>query len=167
MDHPLRGNAAVAAGDEPSTLSAAAAIGIDLSGHRSRCVDGRILATDGNDLVLVMTRAHLRAGIGMERRAWSRTFTLKEFARRAADVTPATPDEGFAGWRRRLADGRRAADMMTADPRDDLADPYGLALRRHVEMLSEVERLVDQVVRVGPWQADDVHPRERLANDRW
>ena len=158
----LQGRAAI----DPGTLSAAAAIGIDLSSHEPRSLDGPTLATDGADLILVATRAHLRTVVGIERAAWPRTFTLKEFARRAAGVAPATSTEGFSGWLSRVAAGRRAADMMTAEPDDDLADPYGLALRHHVTMLDELAELVEQIVRAGPWLAGRPLTGEPLAYDR-
>ncbi|MBA3606135.1 MAG: hypothetical protein H0W46_09225 [Acidimicrobiia bacterium] len=45
---------------------AAAAVGIALDGHVSRVLDPTILATDGANLVLTMTRAHLRDVIGVD-----------------------------------------------------------------------------------------------------
>ena len=65
-----------------------------------------ILATDGADLVLTMTREHLRHVVAMDPSAWPRTFTLKEFVRRAQSVAPATAGAGgFPRWLDRAGDG--------------------------------------------------------------
>ena len=63
---------------------------------------------DGADLVLVMTREHVRDVVVLDRDAWSRTFTLKELVRRAQGVEPPSAADGVAGWLRRLGEGRRA-----------------------------------------------------------
>ncbi len=79
------------------------------------------------------------------------TFTLKELVRRAQGVAPPAAADGVAGWLRRLGEGRRAADMMVADPLDDVTDPHGLRRSAHVAMIDETSALVDQLVRFGPW----------------
>lgn len=137
------------------TIAAADAFSIDLAGHTARTLDVETLATDGADLVLTMTRQHLRAVVGVDPKTWRRTFTLKELVRRAAAGSPATEVEGFEGWLRRMAAGRRAAELMMPDPDDDVADPYGRPRRQHDTMVSEVSALVDRLVRVGPWRAVD------------
>jgi protein-tyrosine phosphatase len=133
------------------TLRAAAAIGIDLGDHVARPLDREVLDRDGADLVLAMTREHLRYVVGLDVRAWPRTFTLKELVRRAQVTPPATRAEGVAGWLRRVGEGRRAADLMTADPLDDIADPYGLPRSEHSVMIDETSALVDRLVQLGPW----------------
>ena len=134
-----------------NTIAAAADIGIDVSTHRPRPLDRRMLGTDGADLVLTMARAHLPAVTGLDPSAWPRTFTLKELARRAVASDPPVRDEGFVGWRRRMADGRSAAAMLSPDPADDVADPYGLPMAEHVAMVAEVASTIDQLIRWGPW----------------
>ena len=145
------GTRRVDAQTDMNTVTAAAGIGIDLNGHLPRVLDREILTTDGADLVLVMTREHLRDVVVLDRDAWSRTFTLKELVRRAQGVEPPTAADGVTGWLRRLGEGRRAADMIVADPLDDLADPHGLPRPAHVAMIDETSALVDQLVRFGPW----------------
>ena len=133
------------------TLTAAAGIGIDLGDHVARPLDREVLDRDGADLVLAMTREHLRTVVGLDVRAWPRTFTLKELVRRAQAIPPATQAEGVAGWLRRVGEGRRADEMMTADPLDDVADPYGRPRSEHRVMIEETSALVDRLVRLGPW----------------
>ena len=120
-------------------IAAAEAIGLDLSDHRARRLTKEILATDGADLVLTMTREHLRHVVAMDRSAWPRTFTLKELARRSAAVGPARADDGgFAAWLGRVGADRRAADMLRPDGVDDIADPYGAPRDEHDRMTSTV-----------------------------
>jgi protein-tyrosine phosphatase len=134
-----------------NTIAAAADIGIDVSTHRPRALDRQMLGADGAELVLTMARAHLPAVTGLDPSAWPRTFTLKELARRAVASDPPERDEGFIGWRTRMADGRSAAAMLSPDPADDVADPYGLPLPEHVAMIAEVAAAIDQLIRWGPW----------------
>lgn len=136
---------------DPSTVAAAAGAGIDISGHRSRVLDRDILAADGADLVLTMTRGHLPAVVTLDPGAWTRTFTLKELARRANTEIPPNPEEGFSGWLARMAAGRQAREMMRADPLDDVADPYGMPKRHHLDMVAEVSHEVDRLIKAGPW----------------
>lgn len=123
------------------TRRAAAEAGLDLDAHRSRAVDRRVLDEDGADLVLTMTREHLRAVVGLEPGVWPRAFTLKELVRRGSEIGPVSAHGELAAWRRAAAEGRRAADLIRPDPRDDVADPYGAALAAHVEMVRELDTL--------------------------
>lgn len=117
----------------------------------SRRLDREILAVDGADLVVTMTRVHLPAVVALDPGAWPRTFTLKELARRANTLEPPTPVEGFSGWLARMGSGRQARQLMKAEPFDDVADPYGLPKRHHVAMVAEVAHHVDLLINRGPW----------------
>lgn len=136
---------------DPNTIRAASDVGIEVSEHRPRVLDRNILAEEGADLVLTMTRAHLPDVVGLDPAAWPRTFTLKELARRANSLEPPRTGEGFSGWLARMAEGRRARDMLHGDPLDDVADPYGLPKRHHVEMIAEVAHQVELLMQCGPW----------------
>ena len=137
------------------TAAAAAQAGIDLTDHEARLLDDGVLATDGADLVLVMSRAQLRYLTGREPGAWSRTFTLKELARRAAAAGPPQPGDDLEAWLQRVSVDRRAAELMTPNRIDDVVDPYGHPRREHVAMVTELARAVDQLADCGFWG----HPR--------
>lgn len=138
---------------DPGTVSAAAEVGVDLGGHTSRTLDRAMLADDGADLVVTMTREHLRDVIGLDAGAWPRTFTLKELARRAISAEAPADDESFEAWRKRLGQGRQASAMLKPDRADDVTDPYGQPRRFHAEMVAEVSQAIDQFVAAGPWSA--------------
>lgn len=137
---------------DANTIRAAADVGVDLTEHRPRHLDPSVLATDGADLVLVMERSHLPQVVDVDPDAWSRTFTLKELARRAAMAAPASSREGFEPWRARLAAGRTAATMIKPSELDDIADPYGGPRRDHVVMVGELVNTVAALVEHGPWR---------------
>jgi protein-tyrosine phosphatase len=138
---------------DPNTVAAAASAGLELADHRPRQLDTATLAADGADLVLVMARSHLPHVVDLDPEAWPRTFTLKELARRAASAAPSGRDEGFEQWRDRLAAGRLAADMIKPSELDDVADPYGGPWPEHVAMVSELVRVVSDLVEHGPWRS--------------
>ncbi len=130
------------------TTRAARAVDLDLGGHRSRMLTQDLIDTDGADLVITMTREHLRTVVGIQADAWPRAFTLKELARRGLDVSASVTD--ISEWTAIASRGRRASDLMSADPLDDLSDPYGGSYRGHVDMIAEVDALTRRIARLLP-----------------
>jgi protein-tyrosine-phosphatase len=116
--------------------------GIDMSGHASRVVHAGLLGEA--DLVLCMARMHLREAIVMDRDAFGKTFTLKEFVRRAEDAGPRGP-EPFEEWLARVNAGRSAAALLGDDPSDEVRDPLGRSSRFYRRTAEELAKLVDQV----------------------
>src|ERR1039458_6355835 len=80
----------------PEAISAMAGYGLDISGHRSRRVTVADLAWA--DLVLGMSREHVRYAVVTAPDAWPRSFTLKELVRRGEQAGPRKPDEPLADW---------------------------------------------------------------------
>jgi protein-tyrosine phosphatase len=70
----------------PEVITAGLPLGVDLSGHRGRQVTPADIR--GADLILGMTRGHVREVVTMDPGAWSRTFTLSEIVRRGRAVGP-------------------------------------------------------------------------------
>lgn len=130
------------------TVRAAATRGVDLGGHLSRPLTGDIIRHDGADLVIAMTREHLRAVIGVESAAWPRTFTLKELARRGLSTPLGAV--GLGEWLAAAGEGRRAAGLMGPSVDDDIGDPYGGPYGEHLAMVDEVDDLVTRLVRLLP-----------------
>jgi protein-tyrosine phosphatase len=117
--------------------------GADISGHRSAVLDSAVI--DRADLVLGMEREHVRDVVLLSPGAWSRTFTLKEFVRRAEELGPRLGEETFGDWLERLGQGRTRDALMGWSPADDVADPMGMP----PEMLRDTAReLFDLVSRV-------------------
>ena len=132
-------------GVHADTLAAAAEAGADISDHVSRPLTAAAVRDEGADLVIGMTREHLREIVALEPAAWPRTFTLKELGRAVVRVGPAGGD--VAGWVARASEGRKAADLMTPSPDDDLSDPYGRARRYHDAMVRDVDELTRAIAR--------------------
>lgn len=138
---------------DPDTTKVAAEYELDLDAHRSRRLDESIVREDGADLVITMSRDHLRAVAGISPAAWPRTFTLKEIVRRSLAVS--APAGDVAGWLDSVTAGRRAADLLRPDPADDVQDPYHRGERAMRAMFQEVDRLVGDLVHLGPWRLSD------------
>lgn len=130
------------------TISAAATVGIELHDHRSRAVEAGLLHAEGTDLVLAMTREHLRDVVALDPAVWPRAFTLREAVRRGSQLGSVATVGSFEQWRAELGNGRRAADLMRPDPSDDLADPYGGPASGHQVMVTEVDALTSMLARL-------------------
>jgi protein-tyrosine-phosphatase len=113
----------------PEVLEVMSALGLDLSDHRSRPVEEQVV--DGADLILVMTRQHLVDLVVFRPEAWSRTFTLAEFLRRAEAVGGRRPGEDLRAWTARVNTGRARAEILNLPPSDDVPDPIGGTLKDH------------------------------------
>lgn len=140
---------------EPDTVAAAAALGLDITTHASRQVRQGDL--DDADLVLTMTRSHLRSIAATDQSVWPRTFTLKELVRRSKSVP--NIEGGFAAWLAAAGTGRRAADMLSPSDEDDVLDPYRQGRSANVAMVAAVESLVDELVSWGPWTPAELAER--------
>jgi protein-tyrosine-phosphatase len=97
--------------------------GFDVSGHRGR------LATPANlaaaDLVVGMTREHVRHAAVLLPEAWPRAFTLREILDRGRLVGPPGPAEQFSCWLGRAGHGRTRSDLLGNGGAADIADPVG------------------------------------------
>lgn len=118
--------------------------GIDASGHRSRTLLPELV--DGADLLLTMERQHLRAAAVLAPDAFAKTFTLKEFLRRALDVGPRAADEPMGAYLARVGAGRDPSELLTDDERDEVRDPHGGPLSGYQTSVEELELLAQGVV---------------------
>ena len=107
----------------PEAVSALAGYGLDISGHRSH----RVTAADlrGADLILGMSRAHVRHAVVIAPEIWPRAFTLKELLRRGMATGPRRSGEPVADWLARVHEGRERGALLGDSPADDVADPMG------------------------------------------
>jgi protein-tyrosine phosphatase len=121
-------------------VAAMAAWGIDTSGHRARALEDGLLGSA--DLVVGMTRAHVREAVARVPTAFSKTFTLKELVRRAAAVGARPVDEAFAVWLARVGKGRVRGALVGRSTSDDVADPIGGPPEAYRATASELHDLV-------------------------
>lgn len=75
------------------------------------------------DLLLFMERSLLREAVVNRPALWPRSFTLREFARRAQLNPPSRETETFSEWIGVLHATRTRDELLGEDPRDDVEDP--------------------------------------------
>ncbi len=126
----------------PPMLKATGSMLVNLRRHRAVRLTPDLV--DETDLIITMTRDHLRTVVGMVRNAFGRTFTLKELARRAAALNGSRPIT-FQLWLAALNDGRDSAGLLGADDFDDIEDPHGRSPKTHRRVALEIESLIWQV----------------------
>lgn len=143
--------------EEAQRLALDAGVSPDLVGaHRSRVLIGEHLASA--DLVLAMARDHRRAIVELDPRALRTTFTVREFARLAADtpddeITTAAAGHDTPSARLRAAIAAVALHRgMTPPPvdpeEDDVVDPYRRSWNTYQRSAAQLLPAVDQVIRV-------------------
>ncbi len=140
-------SAGLYSGGAPATeliSTAAAELGLDLSRHRSRMLD--VAEVSAADLVLGVSRAHVREAVVLDPGARGKTFTLPELVRRGMAAGPRPPDEPLARWLGRLSASRLPADLLGESAQDDVADPTGLGLQAHRHAVTDLVALVDSAV---------------------
>lgn len=143
---------------DPEAVRALDELGVRLVDHVPRRIDRTMIADDGADLVITMTRDHLRQVATTSPDAWPRTFTLRELVRRAADSSRSAPRElrsgaitELDGWVLGMSFGRRAADLMGSDEHDDTADPHGLGIDAVRRTAADLDRATRLLAGVAPW----------------
>lgn len=125
-------------GGEPSPadlVEVARRHGIDLTGHRSRQLTPELL--DGADLVLGMTKTHVRDISVMHPKAWPSTFTLREFNRRCEEL-----DLGRMPLPNLVAaihEGRTPTSMLAGGREEDISDPMGKGFEAFEELGATLE----------------------------
>lgn len=127
-------------------VSVMAERGIDLAPHRSVSVTAETVA--GADLILGMTREHVRDVVGISPAAWPKTFTLKDFVRRADKVGPPRRHQRLADWLSSVGEGRDPRDVLGSDPDDEVRDPYGQRTRAWERVVDELDDLVSKIPRL-------------------
>lgn len=133
---------------DPHAVAALAAQRVDIADHVPRRMDRELLGAEGRDLIVTLTREHLRTVVTLRRDTWPRTFTLRELVRRGAEAEPAAD---LATWLAGVGEGRTTASLLGDDDRDDVADPYGLGAAAVRATADELDVLCAQVVAMAPW----------------
>ncbi|WP_367641063.1 low molecular weight phosphatase family protein [Microbacterium sp. SYP-A9085] len=152
-----RGLASASMTPEAQTLAAAMGVAADeSSAHRSRFLTEPMIAPA--DLVLTMTREHRREVAELAPARLAAVFTVREFARLAADVpdveilTAADAAGPDAAARVRAATravaSRRGLVLPPADPSDDdVIDPYRRPWAVYQQSASQLAPALNRVIR--------------------
>jgi protein-tyrosine phosphatase len=126
--------------------------GLDLSAHRSRLLTPTM--ADEADLVLGMERRHVREVVAASPAQWPRTYTLKDFVRRAEEIGPAPSGAAGLDWWDALGRDRRREDLLgpsalARGPGDDeVRDPFRRPAAVWQEVIDELDDLAIRVTRL-------------------
>lgn len=116
----------------PDAVGVLAELGIDISNHVSQRLDRDLVA--GADLVLAMTRDHLREAVLCSPPSFPKIFTLRELVRRLEEM----PGADLAN----LNVGRSTADYHGSKPDDDVKDPIGQPRKIYAATAAELDALL-------------------------
>jgi protein-tyrosine phosphatase len=146
----------LAIGEPPplEVISAVAALGGDIAGHRSRVVNVEDLADA--DLVLGMAREHIRHAVVLAPGVWSRAFTLRELVRRGEAVGPRLPEESLADWLTRAHEGRQRTALLGSSRADDIADPIGGPSHAYEAAAALIDEMVGRLIDLCWLRADSM-----------
>jgi protein-tyrosine phosphatase len=135
------GTVGAGAGTPRALLLEGRAFGIDLADHLPRMVDADMIRAA--DLVVGLTRQHLRETVIAVPSSFPRTFTLREIVRRGVHTGPRGAAEDLGAWLTRLHDGRRRTDLAGESADDDIWDPMGGTRDDYRQMLTDVSGLTE------------------------
>lgn len=128
----------------PRGVSMMARYGADLSGHIGIPVTERSISEA--DIIIGMTREHVREIVAMSPDAWSKTFTLKEFVRRAERVGARHRHQRVSDWLVNVGADREARHVLGADSDDDIIDPFGRRRSVWKHVIADMDELVRKMI---------------------
>jgi protein-tyrosine phosphatase len=118
--------------------------GIDLTRHRSAAVTGD--SVNEADLILGMAREHVREVVAISPSAWRKTFTLKDFTRRAERIGPPRRHQRLPDWLETVGADREPYDALGTNPGDEVPDPYGQRPRVWNRVIEDLDDLVSRIL---------------------
>jgi len=128
----------------PLALQALGADAHLVEGHRSRALVADEIRRA--DLVLGMTREHVREIVIADPAAWPKTFTLKELVRRGSLAGPRRSGEELSDWLARVGGGRSRQELLGSADADDVADPVGAPASVVKATAAEIRGLLEQLL---------------------
>jgi protein-tyrosine phosphatase len=134
--------------------------GLDLDRHVSRRIDAELIADA--DLIIGMTREHVREIAVVDTDALHRTFTLKELVRAGTAMGPRHADQSVSAWLRRAGQGRRREALLGVGHDDayDIDDPVGRPRADYEAAADEIDGLLARLVALlWPEAADEQQER--------
>lgn len=153
-------------GGHPATQHGVATMadrGLDLTRHRSRQLRRELL--QAADLVIGMSREHVREVAVVEPTAVDRSFTLKELVRLGELAGGRKPGEQLGDWLHRISVARRRDDLLEVGHDDayDIADPIGRGRADYEATADELDDLLTRLVELAWPTAAAAREQERSA----
>jgi protein-tyrosine phosphatase len=128
----------------PRGVSMMARYGTDLSGHIGIPVTERSVSEA--DIILGMTREHVREIVAISPDAWAKTFTLKEFVRRAERAGARHRHQRVSDWLVNVGAGREPQHVLGSDSGDDIIDPFGRRRSVWKHVIADMDDLVSRII---------------------
>jgi protein-tyrosine phosphatase len=116
---------------------------LDVADHLSRMIEADMIATA--DLVLGMTREHVRETTLLVPGSFVRTFTLKELVRRGEQVGPRPAGMGLGEWLELAGEGRSPGLLLGQSDEDDITDPMGRRFKVYKQVATEIDDLTERL----------------------
>lgn len=116
---------------------------LDVADHLSRMVETDMIATA--DLVLGMSREHVREVTLLVPGSFARAFTLKELVRRGEHVGPRPAGMGLAEWLDLVGEGRVPEMLLGQSDEDDITDPIGRRFKVYKQVAAEIDDLTERL----------------------
>jgi protein-tyrosine phosphatase len=140
----------------PNGVLVAKESGFDMSGHLSTRADVRDLR--GWDVILTMTRNHLRELVAADGELWPRVFTLPQFVR-WLDEHPPRRHVLLREWIEQEGAERPRSDMIGSSHEDDIADPVEGPPEEWRNLVAE---LTDDIERMAGHLVPGLHGSSRF-----
>ena len=126
----------------PAGVEVASEWGFDLAAHVSRRVDTRRLR--GWDVILTMTREHVRELVAADAELWPRVFTLPQFVRWLDDHRPSR-HVLLGEWIDMAGADRPRSEMIGASAQDDIEDPVDKPPEAWRDLVAELTWEIDRI----------------------
>jgi protein-tyrosine phosphatase len=123
----------------PELQQEGATYGLDLSVHVPRRIDADTVARA--DMIIGMAREHLREIVLADPSSFTRSFTLREFVRRAREFGQRNAGQPVNEWLEEVGSGRRHIELISDSSVDDIPDPMGGSSQDYRAMLMELATL--------------------------
>ena len=131
---------------DPNVVTVLQEYGVDATAKKSRLLTPELIRA--SDIVLTMTREHVRdLAIDMPE-AFRRTFPVKEFLRRASETGRPQEGQSIADWLEKLGEGRTASSYLGDLSADGVRDPIGGSMAEFRTTADELELLFGNVAQL-------------------
>lgn len=118
---------------------------VDISGHESRLATTRMLQS--SDLVIGMTRDHVRKIVEQDVGLFPKTFTIGELSRRSNGV-PIGVEDGLRSWASLIHGNRVVSDLRGSFDPEDVKDPLGKAKREFRRTATRLKELTSEIAAI-------------------
>jgi len=133
------GTSGTTLGVPPELAQEGAAFGMDLSAHVPRRMDASIITRA--DMVIGMTREHVRQVVLADPTSFTKSFTLREIVQRGKVNGHRRRHELLPEWLAHIGAGRRHVDLIGDSRTEDIPDPMGGNAEGFRRMLTELATL--------------------------